>query len=154
MKAIIFSLFLLLPFFAVIAQEKGILLQNKNAEKSDFLMEHKRIKVVTTDGKCFYGRFSIIDNNTISINNTLITLSSIEKIKRKSLTATITAPIVCTLGVILILGGTGVTAVGGGLTIVGLGMISSGFTIPVIALISNKHPKNQWEYTVGDIPLN
>jgi hypothetical protein len=154
MKTIIFSLYLLLTLFSVIAQEKGILLQNKNAEKSDFLMEHKRIKIVTTEGKCFYGRFSIIDNNTISINNTLIPLTSIEKIKRKSLTATISVPIVCTAGVILILGGTSVTALGGGFAIAGLGLISAGFTIPVIALISNKHPKNQWEYSIGDIPIN
>jgi hypothetical protein len=154
MKAIIFSLFLLLPFFTVIAQEKGILLQNKNAEKSDFLLEHKRIKVVTTEGQSFYGRFSIIDNNTISINNTIIPLTSIEKIKRKSLTATITAPIICALSVILILGGTAVTALGGGYSIAGLGLISGGFTVPLIALISNKHPQNQWEYIIADIQIN
>ncbi len=154
MKKILFTLFLLFPLLSVIAQEKGILLKQKDAEKTDYLVEHKRVKVITTDGKCFYGRFSIIDNNTISINNTLIPLTSIEKIKRKSLTATITAPLVCTAGVILILGGTGVTAVGGGLTIVGLGMISSGFAIPLLALISNKHPKNQWEYAIGEVPIN
>ncbi len=154
MKTIIFSLFLLLTFYSAISQEKGILFKDKNGEKSDFLMEHKRIKVVTTEGQRLYGRFSIIDNNTISINNTIIPLSSIEKIKRKSLTSTIASPIICTIGVILILGGTSVTALGGGFTIVGLGLISSGFTVPLIALISNKHPKNQWECSIGDIPLN
>jgi hypothetical protein len=153
MKKILFTLFLLFPLLSVIAQEKGILLKQKGAEKTDYLVEHKRIKVITTDGKCFYGRFSIIDDKTISINNTLIPLTVIEKIKRKSLAATITAPIVCTLGVILILGGTGVAVLGGGFAIVGLGMISSGFTIPLVTLISNKHPKNQWEYATGEIPI-
>lgn len=152
MKKILFTLFLLLSFFSVLAQEKGILLKKKDAEKTDYLVEHKRIKVVTTDDRSFFGRFTIVDDNTISINSTLIPLSSIQKIKRKSLTATITAPIVCTLGVILILGGTGVTALGGGFTIVGLGMVSSGFTIPLVTLISNKHPKNQWGYVIGEIP--
>lgn len=154
MKNILLSFFLLLTLSSVMSQEKGIQLKEKATNRTDYLLEHKRIKVITTDGKCFYGRFSIVDNNTISINNTLIPLTSIEKIKRKSLTATITSPLVCTAGVILILGGTGVAAVGGGLTIVGLGMISSGFTIPLVALISNKHPKNQWEYAIGEIPSN
>jgi hypothetical protein len=154
MKTILFVLFLVLPLVSIIAQEKGILLQKKDSERTYFLVEHKRIKVVTTDGRSFFGRFSIIDDKTISINNTLIALASIEKIKRKSLTSTITSPVVCTLGVILILGGTAVAVLGGTSAIVGLGLISSGFTLPVIALISNRHPKNQWEYTIGDLPSN
>ncbi|MFC6875669.1 hypothetical protein ACFQZF_04575 [Flavobacterium myungsuense] len=154
MKTILFVLFLVLPLVSIIAQEKGILLQKKDSERTDFLVEHKRIKVVTTDGRSFFGRFSIIDDKTISINNTLIALASIEKIKRKSLTSTITSPVVCVLGVILILGGTAVAVLGGTEAIVGLGLISSGFTLPLIALISNRHPKNQWEYTIGDLPSN
>lgn len=154
MKTILFVLFLVLPLVSIIAQEKGILLQKKDSERTDFLVEHKRIKVVTTDGRSFFGRFSIIDDKTISINTTLIPLASIEKIKRKSLTSTITSPVVCTLGVILILGGTAVAVLGGTSAIVGLGLISSGFTLPLIALISNRHPKNQWEYTIGDLPSN
>ena len=154
MKTILFVLFLVLPLVSIIAQEKGILLQKKDSERTDFLVEHKRIKVVTTDGRSFFGRFSIIDDKTISINNTLIALASIEKIKRKSLTSTITTPVVCTLGIILILGGTAVAVLGGTSAIVGLGLISSGFTLPLIALISNRHPKNQWEYTIGDLPSN
>ena len=155
MKKYLFSLFLLLSLFSVFAQEKGIVLKNKDAEKADYLVEHKRIKVVTTDGKCFYGRFSIIDNNTISISNTLIPLSSIEKIKRKSLVSTITSPLVCIVGVYLVLGGTAVVAIGGrSFALLGVGLISSGFTLPLVALISNKHPKNQWEYTIGEIPNN
>ena len=154
MKTILFVLFLVLPLVSVIAQEKGILLQKKDSERTDFLVEHKRIKVVTTDGRSFFGRFSIIDDKTISINTTLIPLASIEKIKRKSLTSTITSPVVCVLGVILILGGTAVAVLGGTSAIVGLGLISSGFTLPLIALISNRHPKNQWEYTMGDLPSN
>ena len=154
MKTILFVLFLVLPLVSIIAQEKGILLQKKDSERTDFLVENKRIKVVTTYGRSFFGRFSIIDDKTISINNTLIPLASIEKIKRKSLTSTITSPVVCTLGVFLILGGTAVAALGGTSAIVGLGLISSGFTLPLIALISNRHPKNQWEYTIGDLPSN
>ena len=154
MKTILFALFFALPLFSIVAQEKGILLQKKDSDRTDFLVEHKRIKVVTTDGRSFFGRFSIIDDKTISINNTSIPLASIEKIKRKSLTSTITSPVVCTLGVILILGGTAVTAIGGGISIVGVYLVSSGFTLPLIALISNRHPKNQWEYAISDLPSN
>lgn len=129
-------------------------MQKKDSERTDFLVENKRIKVVTTYGRSFFGRFSIIDDKTISINNTLIPLASIEKIKRKSLTSTITSPVVCTLGVILTLGGTAVVGTGGYGTIIGLGLISSGFPLSLIPLISNRHPKNQWEYTIGDLPSN
>lgn len=154
MKIILFVLFLVLPQFSIIAQEKGILLQKKDSERTDFLVEHKRIKVVTTDGRSFFGRFSIIDDKTFSINNTLIPIDSIEKIKRKSLTSTITTPVICSLGIIFILGGTAVAATGGSEAIVGLGLISSGFTLPLIALISNRHPKNQWEFSIGGLPSN
>jgi hypothetical protein len=155
MKKYLFSLFLLLSLFSVFAQEKGIVLKKKDAAKADYLVEHKRIKVVTTDGKCFYGRFSIIDDKTISINSTLIPLRSIAKIKRKSLVSTITSPLVCIVGVYLVLGGTALVAIGGrSFALIGVGFISSGFALPMIALISNKHPKNQWEYTIAEIPIN
>lgn len=155
MKKIFVTLFLLLSFFSVFAQEKGILLKKKDVEKTDYLVEHKRIKVVTTDDRSFFGRFTIVDDNTISINSTLIPLSSIAKIKRKSLVSTITSPLVCIVGVYLVLGGTAVVAIGGrSFALLGVGFISSGFALPMIALISNKHPKNQWEYTIGEIPIN
>lgn len=156
MKIIFLSLlFSILPFTSMISQEKGILLQKKDTERTDFLIEHKRIKVVTTDGRSYFGRFSIIDDKTISINNTLIPLISIEKIKKKSLASTIVSPLVCVVGVVFILGGTAVAVIGGSTeAIMGLGLISSGFTIPLIALISNKHPKNQWQYVIGEIQSN
>ena len=155
MKKILLALFLLLSLSSIQAQEKGIQLKEKTTNRTDYLLEHKRIKVVTTDGKSFYGRFSIVDDNTISINNTLIPLTSIEKIKRKSLVSTIASPLVCVVGVYLVLGGTAVVAIGGrSFALVGLGLISSGFTLPLVALISNKHPKNQWEYSTIEIPIN
>jgi hypothetical protein len=155
MKTIISLVFCLLAtFFSTNAQEMSILVQNKNSEKSIYLEQNKRIKVVTTDGRRYFGRFTVVDDKTISINNTLISLTSIEKIKRKSLVSTIATPIVCYVAVYLILGGTAVAAIGGrSFAPIGLGLISTGFALPPIALISNKHPKDQWRYTLVENPV-
>jgi ABC-type multidrug transport system fused ATPase/permease subunit len=139
---------------SVFSQELGILLEKKNSERIDFLKEHKRIKVVTTNGKELYGRFSILNDSTIAINSTTIPLKSIAKIKRKSMTSLIASPVVPIIGVIFILGGTAVAATGGSGAIAGVGMISSGFTMTLASLISNKHEKEKWKYTIGIKPNN
>ena len=138
LTALFFS-FLLIP--SVFSQNQGILLKKKNSERIDFLKEHKRIKVITANGKKFYGRFSIVNDNTIIINNSTIPLNSIVKIKRKSLTSSIGSPLVPVIGVIFILGGTSVAATGKSGAIAGVGMISSGFAMSLASLISNNHGK-------------
>jgi len=80
--SLLFSLFSTTVLFS---QEQGIVLEKKNSERINFLKENKRIKVITANGSIFYGRFSIVDENTIAINNSTIALDSVVKIKRKSL---------------------------------------------------------------------
>ena len=154
MKFIVSLLVLVFSANSLFSQEQGILLEKKNSERIDFLKEHKRVKVVTTNGKELYGRFSILNDSTIAINSTTISLKSIAKIKRKSMTSLITSPVVPIIGVIFILGGTAVAATGCSGAIAGVGMISSGFTMTLASLISNKHEKEKWKYTIGIKPNN
>lgn len=155
MKNILISLlFSLFSTTVLFSQEQGIVLEKKNSERIDFLKENKRIKVITTDGSVFYGRFSIVDENTIAINNSTIALNSVIKIKRKSLTSLIGSPVVPLIGVIFILGGTAVADTGGSGAIAGVGLLSSGFAMTLASLISNKHEKEKWEYKIGLKPNN
>ena len=154
MKFIVSLLLFVFTANSVFSQELGILLEKKNSERIDFLKEHKRIKVVTINGKELYGRFSILNDSTITINSATIPLKSIAKIKRKSMTSLIASPVVPLIGVIFILGGTAVAATGGSGAIAGVGMISSGFTMTLASLISNKHEKEKWEYKIGAKPNN
>lgn len=154
MKIIISYLFLFFPIVAIFSQDQGILLENKNSDRTDFLKEHKRIKVITSDGNHFYGRFTIVNDNTIMIDNSNIPLDQIVRIKRKSLTSSILSPIIPVIGVVFILGGTGVAATEGSGAIVGVGLISSGFTMTLASLISNKHKKEKWVYKIGTNPYN
>ena len=82
--SLLFSLFSTTVLFS---QEQGIVLEKKNSERIDFLKENKRIKVITTDGSVFYGRFSIVAENTHAINHSTIALHSVITINRKSLTS-------------------------------------------------------------------
>ena len=154
MKFIVSLLVLVFSANSLFSQEQGILLEKKNSERIDFLKEHKRIKVVTTNGKELYGRFSILNDSTITINSTTIPLKSIAKIKRKSMTSLIASPVVPLIGVIFILGGTGVAVTSKSGAIAGVGMISSGFAMTLASLISNKHEKEKWEYKIGVKPNN
>ena len=57
--------FIILFFSSLVsAQEKGIILKDKKIGEIEFLRENKRIKVVTSDGNHFIGRFKIIDDKT------------------------------------------------------------------------------------------
>ena len=144
--------FLLFSFLNIQSQERGILLEKHNSKGIDFLKENKRIKVVTLDGQKYYGRFIIIDENTISINNQPIQLDSINKIKRKSLTATITAPLLVTTGVLFILGGAAVAGTSTYGALAAFGLIPSGFALSLIPLISNKHDTKNWDYKIAENP--
>lgn len=151
------SILLLLVFFSttsIFSQEQGIVLEKKNSSRIDFLKEHKRIKVITASGQTFYGRFSIINDTTITIKKSAIPLNSIVKIKRKSLTSLIGTPLVPVIGVICILGGTAIAASGGSGAMAGVGLVSSGFTMTLASLISNRHEKKRWDYKIGVKPIN
>lgn len=84
----IFLLFFLSLGTVSFAQEKVLQLEHQDRELTRTIKEKKRIRVKTTDGLKYKGRFTIIDAQRISIGGTAISLNDIEKIKRDPLLVT------------------------------------------------------------------
>ena len=58
-----------LAITVVFAQNKGINLIKNTSNKTIFLKEYRRIKVKTTDKKAIAGKFTVLNDSTISIKN-------------------------------------------------------------------------------------
>ena len=67
------------------SQERFIKITNQISKKEIIIKENKRIRVKTIDGNKFSGRFKIVNNGTILIDDQEIDLENIEKIKRDAL---------------------------------------------------------------------
>ncbi len=67
------------------SQERSIVIHKKNSKKFKAIAENKRIKIVTLDEKKYYGRFTIIDSDSIQIEGNVVALNSIAKLKKKCL---------------------------------------------------------------------
>jgi hypothetical protein len=147
-------LVLLMAFFSIVSysQEKSIIIHKKNSEKTIEVVEHKRIKVVTTGGERYWGHFTVVDNASIMMKGKVIPLNSIARIKKKSLFAGIAKPVIVTSSIIVvplasISIGWAANSVGAA---VGTLLVSSGLMI-ALPLISNNHPKEGWEYSIKGI---
>jgi hypothetical protein len=103
-KSILIIVTLLFTSFYSIAQ-KGILLNGKENEKQKFLKENTRIKLTLNNGQNLKGRFQIVDDQTISINDNLVNLDSVVMFKQAHLFKEIAS-------VVLFVGGTVVLIVG------------------------------------------
>ncbi|MEI7509579.1 MAG: hypothetical protein WCJ62_08960, partial [Flavobacterium sp.] len=75
-RTTIFYFMMLFISSLVHSQVKGIILNDKKTGEVEFLKENKRIKIVTNDGNHFTGRFKIIDDKTIEIDDENILLDS------------------------------------------------------------------------------
>ena len=153
-KYLIFAISIL-TFSLGFSQERGIeLIKKNNSKRIEFLKEHKRIKVKTTDGKTYNGRFTIIDNKTIMINKITLTLDSIVKIKNQALFGTIVSKVLISIGVITIGGIAISTAVkpsgndGIGVAVLGVSGILVGGSGAIIPLSKESHKIEKWEYKI------
>jgi hypothetical protein len=130
------------------AQEKGMYLINKKSQDSTFLVENRRIKVFTLNGKSKAGKFKILDDKTISIKNDTLALSSIIKIRKASAFSAIASPVSIYFGAIFITGSLFL------LTESGLGPILAAFTGPpglvmfILPLTANMHKREKWQYAI------
>ena len=75
----------ILFFNFAFAQQKGILLSSKIDDETEFYKENKRVKIETNDGKKYTGRIKIIDKKNISIDDEIIAIDTIIKIRSQSL---------------------------------------------------------------------
>ena len=144
----LFLLFFFLFSIAVISQSNILVIQKLNSNFTKEIKEHKRIKVWTKDGQKLYGRFTIKDSISIIIEEKVILLEDIIKMKKKSLFGTIANPIFIVYGSFMIIAGVVTVGTGGWGTIVGGSFIIGGMPLVLIPSISNKHPIQDWEYSI------
>ena len=134
-------------------QEKGILVTKKNdSSGAVFLKENKRIKVKLANNETFFGRFKIENDNTVSIKGNSISLDSIVKIKRKSLAFTILTPFIIYVGLGVM--GIGLLVAIFNSTELGVAVFGLGTSMVVVPLISNRHPSDNWSYSISENPNN
>ena len=65
--------------------QKGILFTKKDNQKTKIIYENKRIKITLNNDLVLKGKFTIVNDSTIAIKDTLISLSSVVKIKKEYL---------------------------------------------------------------------
>jgi len=79
----VYLLFFLLCSIAVLSQNNVLVLQKSNSNFIKEIKEHKRIKVWTKEGQKLYGRFTIKDSTSIMIEDQVVLLEDIIKLKNK-----------------------------------------------------------------------
>jgi predicted phage tail protein len=144
----LFLLFFVLFSISVISQTNVLVLQKSNSKLTKEIKEHKRIKVWTKDGQKLYGRFTIQDSTSIIIEEKVVLIEDIIKMKKKSLFGTIVNPIFIVYGSFMIIAGVVTVGTGGWGTIIGGSFIIGGMPLVLIPSFSNKHPIQDWEYSI------
>jgi hypothetical protein len=130
-------------------EKKGILLERKESSRKEFLPENKRIKLETIDGNILVGKFTIVNDSTISIRGNEVNLNSIERIKRRSVVSAIGSPIITAYG----FGGIGLgvyaIAQGGIISVIdGTFLIPAGVGMVLLSTISQNHKPSKWNYSI------
>lgn len=144
----LFFLFFFLFSIAVLSQTNVLVLQNKNSKFTKEIKENKRIKVWTKDGQKLFGRFTIKDSISLIINENVVLLDDIIKMKKKSLFGTIANPVFIVYGSFMIIAGAAVVGTGAWGAIIGGSFIIGGIPLVLIPSISNKHSSQDWEYSI------
>ncbi len=144
---IVFSL--LLSSYASFAQGNCIILENKKTNSKEKIEENKRIKITTVDGSKYVGKFSIIDDKTIKIEENTIPLDSITTIQKRSVFASIFRPVLLVVGTSFCILSVAVASYGGGL-VPNFTVITApiGLTSLAIPLLSDKHKSKNWSYAI------
>lgn len=132
--------------------QQGISLFNQKNGNLEFIKEHHRIKIKTTNGKNIAGQFTIIDSTTIKIKDQIINLDQIVKIRKASGVSTFMETVLITLGC-------GILAPSlynipfakksddlGLAAYIGLPTGSLLFILPLTS--QNKHKKTKWNYKI------
>lgn len=141
-------------FTSVNAQQKGINLIKK--EDTIFLKENRRIKIKTTDGKIIAGKFKIINDSVISIENRSFLIDSVVAITKESMFSAIIKPVFIAIGAGMIIGGSGLIisdigkprgygdiATAGGILALALGTL-----LFVLPQTDSKKKKRKWKFEI------
>ena len=146
----VFILCLFSMMFSVncFSQVRILNLNKTNTERTIHIKEHKRIKILTVEGKVFYGRFTIIDSTSLMIKENLILLKDIKKVRQKSLFSTIANPIFIAYGSALFVGGVLVIGTGGFGALVGDVLVITSIPMILTPAIVNNHDSEKWNYLI------
>ena len=135
----------ILFFNFAFAQQKGILLSSKIDDETEFYKENKRVKIETNDGKKYTGRIKIIDKKNISIDDEIIAIDTIIKIRSQSLFSALFSATHIILGSVVILASA--SAGGFAILLIPFGIIDVGIGLSISA-IGNNHKKYKWDYEI------
>lgn len=136
MKAVLFVVCILMVT-NVFAQEKYLSFSNAETGKEVVFKQNKRVRVRTVQGGKLNGKLQIINETQVMINNVIIPITSIEKIKKNPLALQVGIQVgLIYFGVAGVLGGLIVLSYGQeigfavGLIAGGAGLITSGVLAP------------------------
>jgi hypothetical protein len=137
-----------LSFFSVFSQQKGINLINMKSKDTIFLMENKRIKIDTKDGEHLAGKFTVVNDSTISIKNKIIAIDSIVKIRKASVLSTIIIPITVTIGAVFLTAGIAGAIAGSWGYFATIVFVPPGLPLFIVPQTANKHNVKRWKYEI------
>ena len=130
--------------------QQGISLYNPRGGDLEFIKEHHRIKIKTTNGKNIAGQFTILDAATIKIKDQVINLAQIVKIRKASGFSTFMETVSMTVGAAIVAAMTysivSDTAGNGFGIIAGL---PTGLPALILPLTThNTHKSKKWDYKI------
>ena len=94
MKKVLFTLVALLFTSLIFSQNSTVKITNQKTGITKIFQEKSRIRIKTLDGKKITGRFQILNDSTMLLKGTVISLADITKIKRNPLMLTIATDVV------------------------------------------------------------
>lgn len=139
-------LFFFMLYNIAVAQQKGILLSSKTDDDTEFFRENKRVKIETNEGKKYTGRIQVVDENTITIDDELIAINTIIKIRSQSLLSAVLSGGFIVIGGVFVITG---AAAGDWIAVflIPTGLISGGIGA-LIPAIGDNHKKYKWDYKI------
>ena len=129
--------------------QKGILFTKKDNQKTKIIYENKRIKITLNNDLVLKGKFTIVNDSTIAIKDTLISLSSVVKIKKETKFEQIITPISLAYGGTLTIVGVAGLAAGGWSVLLGV-FIPIGAPFIIIPLSKSNNSCLKWDYQIID----
>lgn len=147
MKFILFNLLLLFSI-TCFSQQGKLVLKKLGSNRVKEIKENKRVKVKTIDGEVYYGRFQIVDYETILIENQSVNLCEITKLKQKSLFSRYANPVFISVGSLGTLGGLAGLAAGGYGFLAAIVLLPTSVPMLVVPTTSGNYIANKWEYSI------
>ena len=143
-------LFFFIIFYSslIFAQSRGIILENNETKKTIFIEENKRVKIKTIDDVTLVGNFKVVDAATFSVDGISVPITSIVKIKLRSLELAVLRTAAITLGVLFLTAGVAGVIAGGYAVLITVSAVPPGLPLLLIPLSSDGHRSKHWNYKI------